>query len=409
MSPSAPLPAPLCAAVSEAHAHSDDHDHGGDGHGHDHGGHGGDGGDGGDGHDHGGHGLLRSLFTRHKHDSAGSIDSALESSERGIRALWVSLVGLGATAVLQLVVALASGSVALLNDTFHNFADAFTALPLWLAFSLGRRLPSDRYPYGYGRAEDLAGGAVVAMIALSAVIAAWEAIDRLLHPQDVRYLGAVVVASIAGFAGNELVAQYRIRVGRAIGSAALVADGLHARTDGISSLGVLAGALGVAAGFERADAVAGLVIAALIVSVLRQAAGDVLARLMDAVDPALTDKARRVLSGVDGVEDVGELRIRWIGHRLHAEAEITVDGDLPLSDAHRITEAARHRLLHDVPRLTSAIIHADPCGHDGVDPHAELEHHDREAGRDDRRHGHDGHDRHDGHDGHADGGHRHDH
>jgi cation diffusion facilitator family transporter len=322
------------------------------------------------------HGLLRGLFARHRHDSVASIDSALESSERGIRALWISLVGLGVTAVIQLVVALASGSVALLNDTFHNFADAFTALPLWLAFSLGRRRPTDRYPFGYGRAEDLAGGAVVAMIALSAGVAAWQAIDRLLHPQDVRYLGAVIAASLIGFAGNELVARHRIRVGRDIGSAALVADGLHARTDGLSSLGVLAGALGVAAGFERADAIAGLVIAALIVSVLREAASDVIARLMDAVDPALADRARQVLVGVDGVHDVGDLRVRWIGHRLHAEAEITLDGDLPLSVAHRIAEAARHRLLHDVPRLTSAIIHADPCGHDGVDHHADVEHHD---------------------------------
>ena len=358
------------------HSH-DEHDQDHDGHGHGH------------GHEHEpdhGHGLVASLFRRHTHDPAASIDSALEASERGVRALWVSLLGLTATAVVQLVVALASGSVALLNDTFHNFADAFTALPLWLAFSLGRRRPTARYPFGYGRAEDLAGGAVVAMIAISAVIAAWGAVDRLFHPHGVHYLGAVIAASLVGFAGNELVARHRIRVGREIGSAALVADGLHARTDGVSSLGVLAGALGVAAGFDRADAVAGLAIAVLILSVLRQAAGDVLARLMDAVDPALADRARRVLSGVDGVVDVGRLRIRWIGHRLHAEAEVTVDGDLPLTAAHRITENARHRLLHDVPRLTSAIIHADPCGHDGVDHHAELDHHDRPG--DGHRHEH---------------------
>jgi cation diffusion facilitator family transporter len=297
-----------------------------------------------------------------------------------VRALWVSLLGLSVTAAVQLVVALASGSVALLNDTFHNFADAFTALPLWLAFSLGRRRPSARYPFGYGRAEDLAGGAVVALIAVSAVVAAWEAVDRLVDPAPVHHLWAVVVASLVGFAGNELVARHRIRVGRDIGSAALVADGLHARTDGISSLGVLAGAIGVAAGFDRADAIAGLVIAVLILTVLRQAAGDVVARLMDAVDPALADQARGVLAGVDGVVAVGELRIRWIGHRLHAEAEVTVDGDLPLTRAHRITEDARHHLLHDMPRLASAIIHADPCGHDGVDPHAELDHHDRRPG-----------------------------
>ena len=360
MSPSGRWPAPFSGVVAETQAHRHDHD------------------------DHG-HGLLRSVFTRHRHDTAGSIDSALESSERGIRALRISLVGLGVTALAQLVVALASGSVALLNDTFHNFADALTALPLWLAFSLGKRRPSPRYPFGYGRAEDLAGGAVVAMIAVSAAVAAWEAVTRLVHPTEVRHLGAVIAASIVGFAGNELVAQYRIRVGKQIGSAALVADGLHARTDGFSSLGVLAGAIGVGAGFERADAIAGLLIAVLIVSVLRKAAGDVMARLMDAVDPALAEQARGVLRAVDGVEGVGELRIRWIGHRLHAEAEIVVDADLRLAAAHRITEDARHRLLHDVPRLVSAIIHADPCGHDGVDHHADLEHHDRaprQAGQD---------------------------
>jgi len=344
--------------VAETPAHHDDH-----GPDHDH------------GHDHGG--FFRSLFARHRHDAAGSIDSALESSQRGVRALLVSLLGLLVTAVVQLVVALASGSVALLNDTFHNFADAFTALPLWLAFSVGRRLPSARYPFGYGRAEDLAGGAVVAMIAVSAAIAAWEAVHRLVHPSPVHHLWAVVVASLVGFAGNELVARHRIRVGRDIGSAALVADGLHARTDGVSSLGVLAGAVGVAAGFDRADAVAGLLIAVLIVSVLREAAADVVGRLMDAVDPALAEQARGVLLAVDGVEGVGEVRIRWIGHRLHAEAEVTVDEDLRLAVAHRITEDARHHLLHEVPRLASAIIHADPCGHHGADPHADLEHHDR--------------------------------
>ncbi|HZQ76367.1 MAG TPA: cation diffusion facilitator family transporter [Acidimicrobiia bacterium] len=344
--------------MAETPAHHDDH-----GPDHDH------------GHDHGG--FFRSLFARHRHDAAGSIDSALESSQRGVRALLVSLLGLLVTAVVQLVVALASGSVALLNDTFHNFADAFTALPLWLAFSVGRRLPSARYPFGYGRAEDLAGGAVVAMIAVSAAIAAWEAVHRLVHPSPVHHLWAVVVASLVGFAGNELVARHRIRVGRDIGSAALVADGLHARTDGVSSLGVLAGAVGVAAGFDRADAVAGLLIAVLIVSVLREAAADVVGRLMDAVDPALAEQARGVLLAVDGVEGVGEVRIRWIGHRLHAEAEVTVDEDLRLAVAHRITEDARHHLLHEVPRLASAIIHADPCGHHGADPHADLEHHDR--------------------------------
>jgi cation diffusion facilitator family transporter len=292
-----------------------------------------------------------------------------------VRALQLSLVVLGLTALIQLGAALASGSVALLNDTFHNGADALTALPLWLAFTLGRRPPTPRYPYGYGRAEDVAGVVVVAVIAASAVFALWEAVDRLVNPVAVRHLGVVMAASLVGFAGNEWVARYRIRVGRDIGSAALVADGLHARSDGFSSLGVLAGALGVAAGFQRADALAGLGIAVLILAVLRQAAGDVLARLMDAIDPALTDQARAVLAEVEGVQDVGELRVRWIGHRLHAEAEVVVDADVTLVVAHEIAERARHGLLHDVPRLASAIVHADPCSHDGRDHHSVVDHH----------------------------------
>jgi cation diffusion facilitator family transporter len=320
-------------------------------------------------------GRLRSFF--HRHETALPFDSALESSARGTRVLWLSLVVLGLTALVQLVVAMISGSVALLNDTFHNAADALTALPLWLAFTVGRRPPTTRYTYGYGRAEDVAGILVVAAIAASAAIAFWQAVDRLVDPTPVHHLGAVMAASVVGFAGNELVARYRITVGRAIGSAALVADGLHARTDGLSSLGVLAGALGVAAGFERSDALAGLGIAILILVVLQQAAKDVLARLMDAIDPGLVTQARSVLSGVDGVEEVGRLRVRWIGHRLHAEAEVVVDADVNLVVAHDIAERARHGLLHGVPRLASAIVHADPCGHDGRDHHAALDHHER--------------------------------
>ncbi len=343
--------------------HDDAHD-GGDGHGdHEH------------SHSAGPLGRLRARLIPHRHEASASIDSALEGSAKGIRALWISLLGLGVTAAAQLVVALATGSVALLNDTFHNFADALTALPLWLAFSIGRRPADARHPYGYGRAEDLAGVVVVIMIAASAAIAAYAAIRALIDPDPVRHLPAVIVASVVGFAGNEAVARYRIRVGQEIGSAALVADGLHARTDGFSSLGVLAGALGVAAGFERADAVAGLGIAVMILLVLREAAASVLSRLMDAVDPELAEQARAAATGAEGVERVGELRVRWIGHRLHAEVEVVVDADCSLVRAHAVAEAARHRLLHEVPRLSSAIVHADPCDHHGVDHHADVRHH----------------------------------
>jgi cation diffusion facilitator family transporter len=299
----------------------------------------------------------------------------MESSAEGMRALRISLAALGGTAVAQAVVVAFTGSVALLGDTVHNFADALTALPLSVAFVLGRRRPTRRYTYGYGRAEDLAGIVVVLMIALSAAVAAYEATRRLFDPREVDYLVAVATAGVVGFVGNELVARYRIRVGRRIGSAALVADGLHARTDGFTSLAVVVGAIGVAAGLEWADPVVGLMITAAILIVLRSATREVLHRLMDAVDPALVDEIEHVLRHVDGVEGVGAVRVRWIGHTLHAEADIVVDMDLRVSDGHAIAASAEHALIDTIPRLGSATIHADPCGHDGVDPHDQLRHH----------------------------------
>ena len=213
-------------------------------------------------------------------------------------------------------------------------------------------------------------------IAASAAFAGYEAITRLLNPREVDYVGAVMAAGIVGFAGNEWVAHYRIRVGRRIGSAALVADGLHARTDGLTSLAVVAGALAVAAGFEEADPIAGLAITIAILVVLRAAARDIYHRLMDAVDPRLVDTAEHVLGHVAGVQRVGSVRLRWIGHRLHAEADIVVNTDLRVGDGHTIAEAARHDLMHAVPRLASATIHTDPCGHDGLDPHQAASHHE---------------------------------
>lgn len=333
-------------------------------------------------------GWLQGVFTPHSHDSADSVDRALEDSGKGIRALKISLAGLGVTAALQVVVVLASGSVALLADTVHNFADALTAVPLGIAFWIGRRAPTKRYTYGYGRAEDLAGIFIVAMIALSAAVAAWEATRRLFDPRDVEHVGWVMLAGLIGFAGNELVAVYRIRVGREIGSAALVADGLHARTDGLTSLAVVAGALGVAAGWRLADPVVGLAITVAIVFVLKGAARDIYRRLMDSVDPDLVDEVSEVVAGVAGVEGVDRVAIRWVGHELRAEVDIVSDCDLTVAGAHAIAEEAHHRLLHEIPKLSRATIHTSPCHHDGRDHHAVTSHHfgsRAEAGRDEAR------------------------
>jgi cation diffusion facilitator family transporter len=314
-------------------------------------------------HDHRGglRGWLSGLAHPHSHDAADSVDSALESSAQGIRAVKTSLVGLALTAALQMLVVAVSGSVALFADTVHNLSDALTAVPLWIAFVVGRRAANRRYTYGYGRAEDLAGLFIVAMITLSAVLAGVQAVRRLVDPAPVEHLGWVALAGLIGFAGNELVAVYRIRVGRAIGSAALVADGLHARTDGLTSLAVLAGAGGVAAGFPLADPIVGLVITVAILAVLRTAVRDVYRRLMDAVDPALVDLAEQSLSATPGVTAVRAVRMRWIGHALHAEAELDIDGGVSVTDAHALAHEAEHRLTHDVPRLRSAVIHAYPA------------------------------------------------
>ncbi len=337
----------------------------------------------GDQHDYGGNvdhvhaprGWFRRLFAPHSHDTVDKVDAPLETSRQGMRALAISLAALGATALAQTVAVVATGSVALLGDTLHNIADALTAVPLAIAFVIGRRAPNRRYTYGYGRAEDLAGVVVVLAIAASAALAGYESVRRFLDPRDIDHLGVVAAAGVIGFIGNELVARYRIRVGRRIGSAALVADGLHARTDGFTSLAVVLGALGVAAGFERADPIVGIAITVAILAVLRSAAREVLRRLMDAVDPDLVDEAELALTHVPGVQRVGRVRLRWIGHALHAEVDIVVDMDLSVADGHAIAEAARHALLHDVPRLTDATLHADPCGHDNRDPHEATAHH----------------------------------
>ncbi|HEV2809013.1 MAG TPA: cation diffusion facilitator family transporter [Acidimicrobiales bacterium] len=320
-------------------------------------------------------GRIAGAFEPHTHDPAASIDSALTASAEGLRALKISLIVLALTAAFQVVIVMISGSVALLGDTIHNFSDALTAVPLGIAFVLGRRPPTKRYTYGYGRSEDLAGIFVVVMIALSAAVAGWESIQRLLEPRPVHSVAWVVVAGVVGFLGNELVAVYRIRVGRKIGSAALVADGLHARTDGLTSLAVVLGALGVAVGWQQADPIVGLLITVAILFVLKEAARDIYRRLMDSVEPELVDDVKRILVSVTGVQAVEAVHIRWIGHELRAEAEIISDADLSLAEAHAIAEEAHHRLLHQITRLGQAIIHSSPCGHDGRDHHATTAHH----------------------------------
>jgi cation diffusion facilitator family transporter len=314
-------------------------------------------------------------FTPHSHDSAAKTDAALESSSRGMRVLGLSFAVLIVTAVAQAVVVTFSGSVALLGDTLHNFADALTAVPLAIAFWLGRRAANRRFTYGYGKAEDLAGLLILGIITASAALAGYQAVERLITPKDVHALGWVAAAGLIGFLGNEWVARYRIRVGREIGSAALVADGLHARTDGFTSLAVLFGAGGAALGFRAADPIVGLLITVAICLVLRDAAREIYHRLMDAVDPDLLDHAEEVIAATPGVRRVGAVRMRWVGHALRAEVDIAVDHRMSLIEAHAVAVEAEHRLIHEVARLRAATVHADPDGPRDADHHAPLTDH----------------------------------
>jgi cation diffusion facilitator family transporter len=284
-------------------------------------------------------------------------------------------VGLLATALFQVAIVLISGSAALLADTIHNFADALTAVPLWIAFVIGRRPPTRRYTYGFRRAEDLAGVFVVLVMLASAGLAAWESYRKLVNPELITNVGWVAVAAVVGFAGNELVAIFRIRVGREIGSAALEADGLHARTDGLTSLAVLVGAIGVALGFPQADPIIGLLITIPILQVVWGAAKTIWERLMDAVDPALVDAVERGAAQVVGTGGVHDVRVRWLGHNLEAELHADIDGTLSTIESHAIAHEIEHRLLHDLPQLETVTVHVNPIGAPGQDVHEVVNHH----------------------------------
>ncbi|HJQ25276.1 MAG TPA: cation diffusion facilitator family transporter [Blastocatellia bacterium] len=327
-------------------------------------------------HEHGDH--------RHRHDhdheehhhghTHGAIDPSIITTERGIWAIKWSFVGLFATAIFQIVIAVLSGSVALLADTIHNVGDAATAIPLWIAFRLARRKPSKRFTYGYGRVEDLAGVAIVLTILASAALAGYESVYRLLHPQRVVHLWAVVIASVVGFLGNEGVAVFRIKVGKEIGSAALIADGYHARVDGFTSLAVLVGAIGIWLGYPLADPMVGLLITVLILRIVWESAKSVFTRLLDGVDPEIMDEITHAARHTPRVEDVTDVRVRWLGHRLHAELNIAVNPSLSVEEGHEIAKNVRHDLLHQLRYLSGITIHIDPANASGDEHHHIDEH-----------------------------------
>jgi len=304
----------------------------------------------------------------------GAIDPALFTTQRGMWAVKWSFIGLAATALFQVLIVWFTGSVALLADTIHNLGDALTAIPLWIAFRLSQRKPNRRFTYGYGRVEDLAGVAIVGTILISALITGYLSVERLFHPQPVSYIGAVIVAALIGFVGNEAVAIFRIRVGKEIGSTALIADGYHARADGWASLSVLLGASGVWLGYALADPIVGLVITVVILRIVWQSGKAVFTRLLDGIDPEVIEEITHAVHHTPGVCEVSEVRVRWLGHRLHAEVNVAVLADLTVEQGHDIAKEVRHNLLHELRYLSNATIHIDPITASGEVHHAIATH-----------------------------------
>ncbi len=302
----------------------------------------------------------------HHHDghthTHGVIDPEIASSERGIWAVKWSLVGLLLTAILQAVVFWLSGSVALLAELIHNVGDAMTAVPLGIAFLASRRKPTARFSYGFARLEDLAGVMIVAIVLLSAIITAYESVERFYHPQPLHHLGALAIAAIVGFIGNEIVAVFRIRVGREINSAALIADGYHAMADGLVSLAVLLSALGVSLGYPWADPVMGLVITAVLLKIVWESGQTVFSRLLDGVEPDVLESFHHAIHHVPEVEEsaIANLRTRWLGHRLHVEMDLMMAPTLTLQESQEITHTVEARLKAHISYLGLVVVRAVP-------------------------------------------------
>lgn len=354
----------------DGHSHDHEHGHGhshtlGDDHSHDHG--------------PGIIGWFQTIFHWHGHSQQQgglATDQALLDNKLGVRVLWLSLGALLLTSVLQVVIVWFSGSVALLADTLHNIGDGLNSIPLLIALYLARKVATRRYTYGFGKAEDVAGIFIVLSIAVSAFIVFSESIQKFISQEPMTNLGWVSVAAIIGFLGNELVAVLEIRTGRKIGSAAMVTDGLHARTDGLTSLSVLLAAIGTRLGFPIIDPIIGMLIGVAILFITRDAIAAMWYRLMDAIEPEYMDRAEAMINGHAGIKELRRLRMRWVGHRLHAEIIIAVDPELTTAQSHDIAEDIRHEMFHAFPTLSDVMIHVDPWAEEEEDYHSRTKSHD---------------------------------
>jgi cation diffusion facilitator family transporter len=280
-----------------------------------------------------------------------AVDDSGERREAN-RAVAVSAVGLALTGLLEMAIALLSGSVALLGDALHNLSDVSTSALVFVGFRASRKLPSERYPYGYQRAEDLAGIGVALVIWGSALVAGFESVTKLLHHGSTTHLGWGIAAAAVGIAGNQIVARYKLLVGKRIRSATLVADAKHSWLDALSSAGALLGLIGVALGWSWADAVAGIVVTGFICHVGWEVTVDIAHRLLDGVDPEIITTAEAVAVTVPGVKHA-HARARWTGRTLRIEVEGFLDPDTTVAAADRIGRSVACALEPEIPEMRS--------------------------------------------------------
>jgi len=301
---------------------------------------------------------------RASHDEAGHRQAAH-------RAVKVSAAGLALTGAVELALALLTNSVGLLGDALHNLSDVSTSLVVFLGFRVSAKPASPRYPYGFERAEDLAGLGVALVIWASAVFAGVESWHKLTSHGSTTHVGLGMVGAVLGMVGNQAVARYKLRVGRQIQSNTLVADAHHSRLDAISSLGALLGLIVVALGYRVGDPIAGFAVTVFIVKVGYEVTVEVVHHLMDGVDPAHLLAAVAAAKSVGGVGPVSA-RARWLGRSLVIEVDGELDRSTTMDEADvlgRRVEAAVHRAVGE-----AQAVHWHPhCANDQTVPLSETQ------------------------------------
>jgi cation diffusion facilitator family transporter len=268
------------------------------------------------------------------------------------RAVGVSAIGLAVTGIVELLLAVLTGSVGLLGDAIHNLSDVSTSAVVFLGFRLSRRGPTEQYPYGLDRAEDLAGVGIAIVIWASAVFAGYASIRKLVGHGPTGHLALGIAGAVLGIVGNQVVARYKLVVGRRISSATLVADARHSWLDALSSAGALAGLVAVALGFRLGDPIAGLAVTVFICHVGYEVSKDVVHRLADGVDPAVITAAEAAAGSVDGVIHA-HARARWTGRTLRVEVEGWVDPALTVSGADALGQQVARAVAGELPEMGS--------------------------------------------------------